>query len=426
MRAMKDSGIEWIGEIPEEWEIRKIFGLLKTIGSGTTPKGKEEYYDGNIPWLNTGDLNDTYIKKVNKSVTQLALDECSALRLYHSGVIIIAMYGATIGKLGISTFDLTTNQACCVLSCYEILDKYFLFYVLHSCRDYLLYLSYGSGQPNISQNTIRQLKIALPTSKVQQQIVSFLDSKCAKIDEYVSRQQQVIEKLKAYKQSVITEAVTKGLDPDVPMKDSGVEWIGKIPENWCIEKLKYIATVMRGKFNHRPRNDQDYYDGIYPFVQTGDVTNVGKYITNYTQTLNELGYSVSKEFPRGSIVMTIAANIGDVAILDFKACFPDSIIGFVPKNCIQQEFLYFVLKSMKEELLSKATISTQMNINIEIVKEEFIPLAPIKAQHCIVSYLDTKCAAIDAAITRKQELIDKMTEYKKSLIYEAVTGKMEV
>ena len=205
---MKDSGVEWIGKIPKSWSVRKLFGLLFMIGSGTTPKGKDEYYDGNIPWLNTGDLNDSYIKDIKRNVTNLALKECPALKLYPSGVIVVAMYGATIGKLGISTCEITTNQACCVLSCNECLSKFYLFYIFLSCRPYLLYSAYGSGQPNISQTTIKQLKIPLPSLKEQHQIVSYLDTKCVAIDVAIKRKQELIDKMTEYKKSLIYEAVT--------------------------------------------------------------------------------------------------------------------------------------------------------------------------------------------------------------------------
>ena len=209
------------------------------------------------------------------------------------------------------------------------------------------------------------------------------------------------------------------------MKNSGVEWIGEIPENWEIKKLKYATTIMRGRFNHRPRNDPDYYDGQYPFVQTGDVARAKKYITDYSQTLNDLGYSVSKEFPSGSFVMTIAANVADVAILNFNACFPDSVVGFVPKN-VESMYLYYVLKAMKQQLLRNAIISTQLNLNIEIIKEEFIPVPSKEEQRIILERLDRKNEEIDLTIAKKQAIIEKLTEYKKSLIYEVVTGKKEV
>ena len=114
------------------------------------------------------------------------------------------------------------------------------------------------------------------------------------------------------------------------MKDSGVEWIGNTPAHWAVMRISQVSEVLRDRFAHRPRNDPALYDGRYPFVQTGDVARSRKEITEYRQTLNERGLRISKIFPEGTLVMTIAANIGDVAVLDFAACFPDSIVGFVP------------------------------------------------------------------------------------------------
>ena len=236
----------------------------------------------------------------------------------------------------------------------------------------------------------------------------------------------MIENLKAYKLSVITEVVTKGLNPNAEMKDSEIDWIGEIPVHWNLCKLKYVTEIMRGKFNHRPRNDPKYYDGKYPFVQTGDVARASKFIETYSQTLNELGYSVSKEFPKGSICMTIAANVGDVAVLNFDACFPDSVVGFVPVEEIHWNYLYYVLSAMKQQFTRNAIISTQRNLNVEIIKEEFIPIVAYQEQLDIAQYLDNKCSAIENSILRKKDIIEKLTAYKKSLIFEVVTGKKEV
>lgn len=183
---------------------------------------------------------------------------------------------------------------------------------------------------------------------------------------------------------------------------------------------------MRGKFNHRPRNDPRYYGGGYPFVQTGDVARAEKYITEYSQTLNDLGFAVSKQFPAGSVVLTIAANVGDVAILNFDACFPDSVVGFVPNTDTAWNYLYYCFVAMKNQLIKNAIISTQLNLNIEIIKEETIPFPNFEEQRVISQYLDEKCAKIDDIIVGKQKLNAQLIEYKKSLIYECVTGKREV
>jgi len=270
------------------------------------------------------------------------------------------------------------------------------------------------------------LPIVQPPIDRQCRIADYLDEKCSKIDAIIEKQQAVIENLKAYKLSVITEVVTKGLNPNAEMKDSEIDWIGEIPVHWNLCKLKYVTEIMRGKFNHRPRNDPKYYDGKYPFVQTGDVARASKFIETYSQTLNELGYSVSKEFPKGSICMTIAANVGDVAVLNFDACFPDSVVGFVPVEEIHWNYLYYVLSAMKQQFTRNAIISTQRNLNVEIIKEEFIPIVAYQEQLDIAQYLDNKCSAIENSILRKKDIIEKLTAYKKSLIFEVVTGKKEV
>lgn len=264
------------------------------------------------------------------------------------------------------------------------------------------------------------------SKKEQDQIVIALDKNTKKIDILISNQEQQIEKLKQYKQSLITEVVTKGLNPDVPMKDSGVDWIGSIPINWKIIKLKYITDVSRGLFNHRPRNDSRLYDGKYPFIQTGDVARAKKYITTYSQTLNENGASVSKLFPKGTMTMTIAANVGDIAILGFDAYFPDSVVGFTVEKGFNENYVYYLFKSLKESFIRASIVSTQLNLNIERSKEILVPVTYAKhEQQQIATYLDNKCAKIDRLIAIKQEKINKLNDYKKSLIYEYVTGKKE-
>ena len=254
-----------------------------------------------------------------------------------------------------------------------------------------------------------------------------LDKKFLQIDTLIANQQKEIEKLKQYKQSLITEVVTKGLNPSVPMQDSGIDWIGEIPKHWKVIKLKYITHISRGLFNHRPRNDPRYYDGQYPFIQTGDVARAEKYITTYSQTLNELGKSVSKEFPKGTMTMTIAANVGDVAILGFDAYFPDSVVGFTVKDGYDENYVYYLFLALKESFVRASIVSTQLNLNIERSKEIFVSVTyDIDEQREIATFLEQKCKQIDHLIIIKQKKIEKLNDYRKSIIYEYVTGKKEV
>jgi type I restriction enzyme, S subunit len=211
---MKDSGVEWLGKIPEHWELRKIGRSFNIIGSGTTPtSGREEFYEnGNIPWVLTGDLNDNYLSKTSKSLTEKAFGEHSALKKFPVGSLVIAMYGATIGRLSILRIEATTNQACCVLAESTFFSIRFLFYWFLSNRSNIISLSYGGGQPNISQEIIRNIKVPCPSLKEQSEIVRYLDHKCNSIDISISHIKKEIQLISDYKTSLINEAVTGKID----------------------------------------------------------------------------------------------------------------------------------------------------------------------------------------------------------------------
>lgn len=425
MREMKDSGVEWIGAIPADWKVSRIKELFCEVnercvnGSDYSLLSVSEYY-GVAPKA----------EKISEDDMLTHAETLDGYKICQPNDIVMNIMLAWKRALGASKYDGIISPAYCVYRPKEGVNSRYFHYLYRTDVYANLFKQYSTGiidsRLRLYPDKFLALKCQVPPIDVQKRIIDFLDAGCTKIDTVIVRQQEAIEKLKAYKLSVITEAITKGLNPDVPMKDSCVEWMGKIPANWGIQKLKYSTTIMRGKFSHRPRNDPRCYDGKHPFVQTGDVARASKYITTYSQTLNEFGYTVSKEFPKGSICMTIAANIGDVAVLGFDACFPDSVVGFVPNNNVEWNYLYYVLKAMKQQLMRNAIISTQMNLNIDIIKEEYIPLPSIAEQKEIMLYLDRKCVEIENAIHAKQQTVDKLSEYKKSLIYEVVTGKQEV
>ena len=425
MREMKDSGIEWIGEIPESWKVSRIKQLFSEVndrcenGENYTLLSVSEYY-GVAP----------KIERISDDDMLTHAETLDGYKICKENDLVINIMLAWKRALGVSEYTGIVSPAYCIYRAKQNMCAKYFHYLFRTDMYANLFKQYSTGiidsRLRLYPDKFLALKCQVPPIDTQRRIAAYLDRKCSQIDAIIARQQEVIEKLKAYKLSVITEAVTKGLNPDVPMKDSGVEWIGEIPEHWTMLKLKYASSILRGKFNHRPRNDPAYYDGNHPFVQTGDVARANKYIKNYSQTLNEKGYAVSKEFPANSICMTIAANVGDVAILTFDACFPDSVVGFVPSSNITWNYLYYVLTAMKKQFVRNAIISTQLNLNIEIIKEEFIPVAPLRIQKQISKFLDDKCLAIDRTISAKQSVIDKLTNYRKSLIYEVVTGKKEV
>jgi len=211
---MKDSGVEWIGEIPEDWELRKISQSFDIIGSGTTPKSQEEryYYAGDVPWVITGDLNDDILNDTSKKITKEAFREYSTLKMYQKNSLIIAMYGATIGKISLLNFEACVNQACCVLANSKILKSRFVFYWFLGNKNSIISLSYGGGQPNISQDVIKTLKIQVPPKEKQSEIVRYLEQETSKIDLTIQKIQEHIKLLEEYKKSLIHHVVTGKVD----------------------------------------------------------------------------------------------------------------------------------------------------------------------------------------------------------------------
>ena len=212
---MKDSGVEWIGQVPEEWLNRKVFHAFQTIGSGTTPPSKEHewYQGGTIPWITTSELRENTVVKTKKCVTSDAMQKFSALKIFPAGSLAIAMYGATIGRLGFLGIPATTNQACCVLSGERDLNIQFLYYWLMAFRaDIVAFFSEGGGQPNINQEVIASLWVPSPAPDEQATIAATLDRETARIDALISKAEQSITLLKERRAAFITAAVTGQID----------------------------------------------------------------------------------------------------------------------------------------------------------------------------------------------------------------------
>lgn len=306
----------------------------------------------------------------------------------------------------------------------------FLRYVLGSAvfADYMacFQTSVTNSHKRISPRDLFCTRAGLPSLREQERIARSLDRSCAAIDEAIAAKRDQMTVLNGVLDSTIVRATTRGLRDAVPLMPSGLDWLETVPAHWKVQQIKRRCILMRGKFSHRPRNDPALYDGEYPFVQTGDITAADKYIRSYSQTLNELGFSVSKMFPKGTLVMSIAANVGDVAILDFEACFPDSMVGLVPDHDTDLDFLFYLMRAMKSILLRSAVLTTQLNLNYVRIGTNFAPFPPREEQEKIARHLDDKTAEVRSVIDVLKNQIDVLTDYRKSLIHEYVTGQRRV
>lgn len=420
MAEMKDSGIEWCGMVPEDWNVvPNKYVMYKKKDLCTKYNGED---------ILSLTMEGVIVRDLDAGGKMPATFD--GYQIIHPNNLLMCLfdYDVTPRCIGLIKNEGLTSPAYSqfILKNGNVAKYYYYYYLMIDNTKELLHLA-KNLRHSFTEEQLGAINTPVPPIEIQKRIADFLDKKCGEIDNLYSTIEKQIETLEEYKKSVIREAVTRGLNPNVEMKDSGVEWIGNIPVHWKVKKIKYSATLTRGVFGHRPRNDPKYYDGDYPFIQTGDVASANKYIETFSQTLSELGKSVSKEFKKGTIAFTLAANVGDAAILDFDSYFPDSVMAIIPNKNINNVYLYYILSVMKTEFLKVAIVNTQMNLNVERVGNVYIPITfNDSEQREIVNYLDLKCTEIDGAITDKKQQLETIEQYKKSFIYEYVTGKKEV
>lgn len=442
MRKMKDSGLQWIGNIPEEWTVGRVKDVISLL-TDYTANGSFGDLAKNVQYLDDGYARLVRLTDLRENLTNangIFIDEPTfnylAKSKLKSGDILVANVGAYSGlfcempkveypcSLAPNMFLIRTNKR---------MIQHFLFYVGSSnfAWEQLVQKAVSSAQPKLNKTDIKTTFLPIPPIDEQKKIADFLDEKCGEIDSIRSDIQKQIDILNDYKKSVITEAVTKGLNPKAKLKDSGIEWIGKIPEGWDVKRFKYIADALY-KGNGITK-EQVFLDGNTQCVRYGEIYS--KYNISFSDCLSltkcEL-ISPPQYFEYGDILFAgtgeLVEEIGkNIVYLGNEKCLAGGDI-VVARHSQNPSFLNYALGSsycQSQKSSGKAKLKV-VHISATQIGNILVAVPPLPEQKAIADYLDEKCSEIDATIADKQRQLETLDEYKKSLIFEYVTGKKEV
>lgn len=382
-------------KLPAGWKWKTLGEVADYInGSAFKP---EEWGQAGLPIIRIQNLNGSQNYNYFNGV-------CQDRYLVKNGDILIS-WSASLDVYKWNSGNAILNQHIFNTNIYtDKITKDFFYLLIKYSLEEIKSKVHGVGMQHITKGKFEVIPIPLPPLPEQNKIVSVLESAFSKIDKSIALVKENIEKIKQLNASVLDEVFEK---------------LGSTN----LKKLMDIADVKRGKSKHRPRNDRSLYDGKYPLVQTGDIRNCEKYLTKYSQTYNEKGLAQSKLWKKGTICLTIAANIGDVAILDFDACFPDSVLG-IYSNTQNNNYLYYFLTSIKKKLDAKSSASAQKNLSVEKLTDLYIPIPTLKTQEKIVAFLDNVNYKNTKLLSYYQTKLLSLQQLKNSVLESAFKGEL--
>ncbi|MEV7039225.1 restriction endonuclease subunit S [Amycolatopsis sp. NPDC051061] len=384
-----------------EWRIVELReAVTKASGGGTPSRGVSNFWHGDIPWASVKDLSESssIVSETQEYITSAGLGG-SAANLIAPGTLVIATRMA-VGRVAIAGREIAINQDLKALTPGKDVDSSYLLHCLQGLRPRVQAVATGSTVKGIGSQELLAMKIGLPVVREQRKIAEILDA----ADEAIRSTDRMLLKEEVFISGLVEEVFSQ------------------FPEDQTT-RLQDVASVDRGKFTHRPRNDPRMYGGEFPFIQTGDVAAAkGGYIFTASQTLNGRGASVSSSFPPDSIAVTIAANIADTAILGRRMYFPDSVVGVqvAPPNSVR--FVELSIRRSKARLEARAPQSAQRNINLTDLRPLPIPLVPIGDQHAIAELYGSYARQVDAL---KSELV-KLKNIKQGLADVLLSGRVRV
>lgn len=434
MQGYKNSDIEWIGSMPSDWKLDKIKYIANLYGRiGWQGLTSEEYIDEG-PFLVTGvdfckgriDWNSCV------HISEKRWEQADKIQIKNEDLLITK--DGTVGKVAIVN-DLngkaSLNSGVLLIDLKDKNSKKYLYWVLCSNVFWTWFNYKNSGNSTILhlyQKDFNEFIYTLPELKEQKLIANFLDKKCSEIDSVIEKIAKQINLLKDYKNSLITETVTKGLNKNVPMKDSNIGWIGEIPEEWDVSKIKY-SLILMGSGSTPDSSNPLNYDGEINWIQSGDL--YGKsYIIETEKTITKYALHGNKSLKRYIapfvVVAMYGASVGNIALSQIDSYTNQACCVMKGDNSLNNKYLYYFLIANRHEMLMLAIGGTQPNISQQLIKNLNIIIPQFNDQQEIVDFLDKKCSEIDSVISKKESQLDLIREHRKSLIYEYVTGKKRV
>ena len=431
----KDSGIQWLGEIPSHWELCPLkFNLSLKGRIGWNGLKSDEFKEESYAYLVTGQDFDKADIDWSKcyQIDRERYEEDPFIQL-SNGDLLVTKDG-TIGKVAkVSNLD---KPACLNSGIFVVkqiksaFEQNFLYwtFVSNQLLDFNNFNSTGSTIQHLYQNVFENMPLLIPSLSEQQAIASYLDYKVGQIDAAIKEKEAMLEELKAYRTAIISETVTKGLDKNVLLVDSGISWLGKCPTNWIVLPIKRVATLVRGG---SPRPIEKFLtedEEGYNWIKIGDAVKGEKYITSTKQRIIPKGLSATREVHKGDLILSNSMSFGQPYILAIDGCIHDGWLALSDFKEVDKEFMYYYLMSSScaNQFAYMVDGGVVQNLNIEKVGAAYIVVPPLNEQLDIVRYLDKKIHSLEEAILEVDGQIADLKSYKSSVISEAVTGKVDL
>lgn len=426
MRVYKPSGIEWLGEIPQSWEIKPLQAIFNQRNEQNNNLEFQTILSlvkdvGVIPYEEKGNVG-------NK-----AKDDLQNYKIARVNDLVLNKMNAVIGSLGVSKYDGLVSPIYLVLYIENpnyLIAYYSYLFQTKSIQKFLRKFAYGIMEIRESIDYLEFKKMFLPTPPLQEQkeIAEFLDSKCEKIQNYIDKKQKLITLLQEKKQALINEAVTKGLNPNIESKNSGIEYLGLIPHHWEVARSGLIYKNISSGTTPQSDNDEYYKNGNIFWINSGDLND--SVLTNSKNKITQkamMAYSALKISPKGSLIIAMyGATIGKVSILGIDACTNQACCVLCESKYLNTRFVFYYFIAKRQDLISMAYGGGQPNISQDIIKNFKIPLPPLQEQKQIANFLDEKCEKINSVIEKTKKQIELVKEYKNTLINEAVCGRINL